>query len=416
MGGHAPQETIHVNGEDRLLIFGASTRAAAQSAVRAGFRPICADRFSDEDLFETAEVMPLDRYPNGLMEVAAKSPSVPWIYTGALENRPALLQSLRKLRPLLGNPAEVVRRVRNPLRLNQVLRCGGQPALEVRPRRSPPPADGKWLVKPRHGSGGRAIRVWDRSTPLAVVGREPCYFQRRMEGQPISALFLSTASETVLVGASEQWIGVEELFAGAFAYCGSIGPLLLPEQPLTQIRHVGEVVGREFGLQGLFGIDFVLNEGVAWPTEVNPRYTASVEIYELALGLPLLGWHRRACLCAAGNPVLEGIGDEFRLVIEAAQTHRSGRIAAKAVVYAPFSLTVPDLAILPRSPSFAAASVTIADRPKAGSFVPEKAPVCTLLTSQAGTIRQAGPTGISVLGPAIAELVTQFERKGHPTT
>jgi len=39
-----------------LLILGASTRAAAHSARRAGFRPICADMFTDEDLREVAEV------------------------------------------------------------------------------------------------------------------------------------------------------------------------------------------------------------------------------------------------------------------------------------------------------------------------------------------------------------------------
>ena len=41
----------------RLLILGCSTRAAAWSAVRAGFFPVCADEFGDEDLRQVAEVL-----------------------------------------------------------------------------------------------------------------------------------------------------------------------------------------------------------------------------------------------------------------------------------------------------------------------------------------------------------------------
>ena len=49
------------------------------------------------------------------------------------------------------------------------------------------------------------------------------------------------------------------------------------------------------GLIGLFGVDFILSEGVPWPLEVNPRYAASVEVLELAIGRSLLAEHRRAC-------------------------------------------------------------------------------------------------------------------------
>ncbi len=61
----------------RLMILGASTRAAAQSAVRAGFQPVCADHFADEDLFEVAEVLPLSGYPHGLLASAGASRRTP---------------------------------------------------------------------------------------------------------------------------------------------------------------------------------------------------------------------------------------------------------------------------------------------------------------------------------------------------
>jgi predicted ATP-grasp superfamily ATP-dependent carboligase len=52
---------------------------------------------------------------------------------------------------------------------------------------------------------------------------------------------------------------------------------------------------------GLFGVDFILDgQGVPWPVEVNPRYTASVEVIEMATGDSLLARHVDAC---RGRPV-----------------------------------------------------------------------------------------------------------------
>src|SRR5262249_32939879 len=46
-------------------------------------------------------------------------------------------------------------------------------------------------------------------------------------------------------------------------------------------------------LHGLFGVDCVLREDVPWPVEVNPRYTASVEVLEYATGVMAVDRHRQ---------------------------------------------------------------------------------------------------------------------------
>ena len=48
-----------------LLIAGASVRAAAWSAARAGYLPVAADRFGDADLSSLAQATRLDSYPDG---------------------------------------------------------------------------------------------------------------------------------------------------------------------------------------------------------------------------------------------------------------------------------------------------------------------------------------------------------------
>jgi predicted ATP-grasp superfamily ATP-dependent carboligase len=46
---------------------------------------------------------------------------------------------------------------------------------------------------------------------------------------------------------------------------------------------------------GLFGVDAVINSEGAWAVEVNPRYTASIEVLERSTGMAAVGWHVSAC-------------------------------------------------------------------------------------------------------------------------
>jgi uncharacterized protein len=391
----------------RLMIFGASTRAAAQSAARAGFQPVCADHFADEDLFEVAEVLPLSDYPHGLLASAARELAnaagavTPWMYTGALENHPGLLKNLAAQRPLYGNPADVVRRVRDPFAVARVLTEAGLPALALRPADRPPPSDGRWVMKPRRSAGGRGIFVWDESSsdPASPPRREPVYFQQRAEGSPHSALYLATSVGTVLVGVTRQLIGESRLSARPFAYCGSLGPLQVAQPLGEKMAECGRVIGRAFGLRGLFGVDFLLDDaGRAWLTEVNPRYTASVEVFELALGLPLLAGHIRAAVEFADENRSRQLADDLQERLETARRSSGGRMCGKAIVYAPFTLRAPSLADLGRRPAWSATRARLADRPRPGALVPAGAPFCTVLI-ESGLI-EAGET---VLGNAVLD-------------
>jgi predicted ATP-grasp superfamily ATP-dependent carboligase len=156
-----------------LIIIGASARAAAFSAHRAGLRPWCVDLFGDADLARRFPVrrIPLDNYPHGLLRALADAPDGPVLYTGGLENYPGLIARIN--RPLWGNSPEVLRRVRSPYVLDDMLRRHGLPALAL--RADPPSAadSRRWLLKPLAGSGGLGIRPY-RSRPVA-----PPYPSRR---------------------------------------------------------------------------------------------------------------------------------------------------------------------------------------------------------------------------------------------
>jgi predicted ATP-grasp superfamily ATP-dependent carboligase len=90
---------------------------------------------------------------------------------------------------------------------------------------------------------------------------------------------------------TRQLVGVPWLHAAPFHYCGTIGPLELDNELESALLRLGNVLALRCGLRGLFGVDGVLRDGAFWPVEVNPRYTASVEVLEYATGMKALSWH-----------------------------------------------------------------------------------------------------------------------------
>ena len=148
---------------EHLLIVGASARAAAFSALRAGLRPECADLFADADLRARCPVWPVaaEGYPRSFLDLPALRDPGPWMYTGGFENRPDLIDALaRRRQSLWGNPAGVLRRVRSPFEVCGALRAAGLPC-PVAWAGDTPPAEGRWLLKPRHGGAWCAVRcVW----------------------------------------------------------------------------------------------------------------------------------------------------------------------------------------------------------------------------------------------------------------
>src|SRR5437764_479390 len=96
------------------------------------------------------------------------------LYTGGLENCPALVEKLCRLRTRWGNGADVLRQVRSPALVAERLARAGVACPEVRLKAADIPARGRWLVKPRDGAGGRGIAfVADRA---AVSRRRHAYF------------------------------------------------------------------------------------------------------------------------------------------------------------------------------------------------------------------------------------------------
>jgi predicted ATP-grasp superfamily ATP-dependent carboligase len=206
-----------------------------------------------------------------------------------MENRRHLVAMLAERRPLWGNNRDVLARCRNPWFVASLLREAGLPCPAVRSVRDGPPSSGRWLVKPLRGAGGSGIAFAGTTAP-----RRPSYLQEHVEGEPYAAVFCAHEDRVYFYGVTRQLIGERWLHAGAFHYCGSLAASgILPSSAAGELlRTVGEVVGRRCGLRGLFGVDFILRDDVPFPVEINPRYTASMELLQHAgFGAPVLVWH-----------------------------------------------------------------------------------------------------------------------------
>ena len=113
---------------EQVVIAGISTRALAASAARAGYRVTAVDAFGDMDLRRTADVIlgrsqqPAQYEPLSAATAANRIPAGLTCYTSNFENYPAAVERLARGRTLLGNPASVLKRVRDPLLLMNTLR------------------------------------------------------------------------------------------------------------------------------------------------------------------------------------------------------------------------------------------------------------------------------------------------------
>lgn len=340
---------------DRVLILGASARAAAASARRAGLDPFAIDLFADADTRRLCDCLrcPPDEYPEGLFGLARQAPPMPWVYTGGLENYPEMVAELAAERELWGVGPAALSAVRHPSLLDD-LPCHVARFAEV----LRPPCE--WLVgwperdcvrKPRRGSGGRGIRFARRDD----VAHPDFYYQEYVPGEPRSAVCYAESAQSVTLGVSRQLVGTPWLHARRFQYAGSISRPRVDSPVYSWDWDLCE----RTGLRGLFGLDFIAPEAGErghHVVEVNPRYVASIEVHEFATRTSLL---RRATPPPPAD-----------------------RVVGKAVYYTPCRVTLP--ASGPWDESLARAADVwrrpdYADVPHPGDVIEPGQPVLTIL-------------------------------------
>ena len=364
-----------------VLLAGASTRAAAESAARAGFAVTAVDAFGDLDQHPSVDALTVPRFTASLVACAARRIACDAVaYVASFENHPRSVSTLAAGRTLWGNTPAVLRRVRDPLHVMQALRERGLAAPEVdvgRGLSAPPdagpdkarPTYGRWLVKPLASGGGYRVRQWRRDTEVP----RGCYLQELVEGTPGSIVFVAAEGRAVPLGVSRQLIGERAFGGSGYRYCGNILGAAGDAQFARDAMLVGaacalaSALTEAFDLIGVNGVDFVARAGVPYAIDVNPRWCASMELVEHAYGLSMFAAHAAACR----SRVLPAFD-----LVRARQ--RFGAVG-KAIVFARRDVTVGDTrAWLAGTESGASDALSIRDVPRSGQRIAAGRPVCTV--------------------------------------
>lgn len=339
-----------------IVIVAITGRALAQSAAKTGCRVRVFDAFADRDTQAAAETVcvaadgaiALDHEKllsalSGLAETGEGRVIVPG---SGFERTPQWPERLARCGTLCANDADIVAALKEPELATELLRALGWRVPET--RREPPADPRGWLHKEIGGAGGVHVRRAETATAHARA-----YYQREMPGRPLSVTFLADAERSWVLGFNA--LAVQAMGDAPFCYAGAstcaFDPVLEREVQARLDRLV-----RVTGLRGLNGLDFLLDGGEMYALEVNPRPTATFELYDPDYAEGLVYWHIRSFAGPLGDFPARRI-----------RSPAHGR--GCAVVYAQHAFRVPAGAELPG---------WCRDLPVAGGRIQAGAPVLTV--------------------------------------
>jgi len=344
----------------------------AESAAVAGYAVCSLDAFGDLDQHPAVRAVSLPRdvgvpfTVDAVVRAAGRIETDVVAYLSPFENHPGAVERLARGRTLWGNGASVLRRVRRP---GVVSRPAGVSSPD------------RWLVKPRASGGGHGIEWWSPGNPVPAGS----HVEPFIDGEPGSIVFVAAGRAIVPLGLTRQLVGDAAFGATGFRYCGSILHVIPsvardrlgvipsaardrdpPDRGLSQLfdsaLHVARGVVTEFDLVGVNCIDFIARDGIAMPIEINPRWSASMELVERVHGVSVFGVHAAAC-AASELPT-------FDLTRGDTDTPVTG----KAIVFARHDVICGDTAAW-------LGDTSVRDVPHPGEHIPAGRPVCTVFAS-----------------------------------
>jgi len=372
----------------------------AESAARAGYAVTSLDAFGDLDQHPAVRALSLPRdfgmafTARAVAGVAESIESDGVVYLSPFENHTSALAALAHGRVLWGNPPAVVRRARDP----NVLAELGEPWEAL--------GSDRWLLKPRASGGGHGVRWWNPGDAVP----KGWHVQRFVEGVPSSIVFVAAGGRAVPLAVTRQLIGDASFGASGFRYCGSVvipsagarvsgqgscrdrpeaviasdardrdrrgRELVIPSEARDR-DHPGRgaklfdaaaalarAAARKLDLVGLNCIDFIDHDDVAVPIEINPRWSASMELVERTFGVSVFGTHAKAC--ASGELP----------TFDLTRRHTDTAVSGKAILFARHDVTCGDTTAW-------LGDTTVRDVPHPGERIPAGRPVCTIFATGA---------------------------------
>ena len=238
-----------------LLVVGNSMRYCAASAVRAGLRVVAVDAYGDSDTRACARrfVRARGSGAEALADAALGVADAPrrLMYGAGFDGRADQVRRLAAGFEIVGNGAGAAEAVACPQRLFGLLRTLG---IAFPPVSHVPPASlTGWLVKRLASSGGLGVRAATEADPELSPD---AYFQRRVRGEPVSALFAADGRSVRILGYSR--LRTRALRGAPFAYAGAVAWPAPPAGLRRAAMTYAQRLTRALGLRGVNGIDLLV--------------------------------------------------------------------------------------------------------------------------------------------------------------
>ena len=367
-----------------IVIIAHSARAMAECAVRAGHWVVAVDGFADMDTLAVSSecwCLPLvdgefDRHKllGCLAHLGTRFPHAQVVAGSGCEPYVTHMETIAGWQ-LLGNTADCIQRICTPefffAALDQL--SIPYPAVSFV---APPSSAQDWLCKTPLRSGGLGVQ---RGDAAAGAGH---YWQRTLGGVSISALCLAQHGRAA-------WIGINRLYTCTLAenlpyvYSGAESNYTLDKKIYDKIVSYTNNLIDHFELIGLCSIDMLLAENELWVLEVNPRVSATFELYRIeSAATNLIDAHIRVC--------------EGERLSDLAVADQS---CANAIIYADGDYITPAISW----PDWSS------DRPEAGRRLQKFDPICSVraLSGQAEDLYNSAQKK----GQQILSLIKQSNNK-----
>lgn len=336
------------NSPHSILILAVSGRALAQWATAWGYRVLVADCYMDRETRQAASAwikLPhaasASHWQQGVAQLLKLEASPAGIIFGSgFENRPHLIAKLSSPETLLGNTPRCIRLVKDPGHFFPLLWKLAIPTPET--QLTPPDNPLGWLRKAIGGTGGYHV------LPATDPTRRQCYYQRKLEGQPGSVLFLANGKNVQVFGHHRLWTA--PIPTAPYRYGGIATPLDLASFDTALLQNYLQAIVTATGLRGFNGLDFIQTPGGIQVLEINPRPPASLDLHQDAASFDA---HIHAC---QGGPLPLSLAP-----ITPAR--------AFSIFYAPHRLQIPPNIIWP---------TFCRDQPTASSIIEKEEPVCSV--------------------------------------
>ncbi len=322
-----------------LAIIAACARPYVTAAARVGYRVAAFDIFNDVETRRLSFCSSQVDFRDGGFDAselwsklfACLPAGVPVVYGSGLETQPELLARIADRYVLLGNSAETVAAIKDPARFFALLDRLG--IAHPQTRLTPPAEREGWLMKKNGGSGGTHIRAY--ATP--VPG---CYYQQWVEGTPVSLLFVAHEAGIDVVGCNEQWVAPAPGLP--FRFGGAVGNAMFQQTVRQAMADAARTIAAAAGLRGLNSMDFMLRGDALLALEINPRLSASFDLYDIP---GLLDRHLAACQGLPVPPLPAVGGAKAQLIFYAGRE----LLVDETMVWPAWAADVPPSGIVCRS-------------------------------------------------------------------